>query len=87
MKVRTLLLATALAASVTGAAFAQNSNMDAATKPEQNQTQKQKQDAMKDTKGTAMKPSGATTGAAAKSTSEDPAVSPASSMSGPHKDK
>lgn len=92
MKVRTLLLATALAASMTGAAFAQTGN-GAATKPEQtNQQEKMnKQDTMKDSKGTAMKSrdtngGGTTSGMGANSESKKNA-SPAAPNAGIRTDK
>lgn len=95
MKIRTLLLATAMVASVTGAAFAQVGNGDASAKqapmkqsnqPEPMKQDMTKKDTMKDSKGMAMKPGEATTGAAA-SSSKDVAKSPASTDAGIKQEK
>jgi hypothetical protein len=91
MNVKTLLLATALAASMTGVAFAQTGN-GAATKPEQtDQKQMNKQGTMEDSKGTAMKSrdtngGGSTSGMAADSEKKKDA-SPASPNAGVRTDK
>lgn len=91
MKVQTLLLATALAASVTGVAFAQTGN-GSATKPEQTeQKQMNKQGTMEDSKGTAMKSrdtngGGTTSGMGANSESKKDA-SPAAPNAGIRTDK
>lgn len=92
MKIRTLLLATAMVASVTGAAFAQTGNGDSSAKHEEmtkQDTMKKgtmKKDTMKDSKGMAMKPRAATTGAAA-AQGNDVAKSPASTDAGLKQEK